>query len=77
MQRLVRAGDHEGAGRLVPDAVLDRFAFPGTPNQVAAQVEALFAAGATGVEFGTPHGITAVRGIEFLGRRVLPAVMTH
>ena len=75
MQRLVRAGDHEGAGRLVPDAVLDRFAFPG--NQVAAQVEALFAAGATGVEFGTPHGITAVRGIEFLGRRVLPAVMTH
>jgi 5,10-methylenetetrahydromethanopterin reductase len=75
MQRLVRAGDHEGAGRLVPDDVLRRFAFSGTPGQVAAQVEALFAAGATRVEFGTPHGLTAARGIELLGRRVLPAVL--
>jgi 5,10-methylenetetrahydromethanopterin reductase len=74
MQRLVRAGDHEAAGRLVPDAVLDRFAFSGTPDQVAAQVEALFAAGASRVEFGTPHGLTAAHGIELLGRRVLPAV---
>ncbi len=74
MQRLVRGGDHEGAGRLVPDAVLDRFAFSGTPDHVAAQVEALFEAGATRVEFGTPHGLTAARGIELLGRRVLPAV---
>jgi 5,10-methylenetetrahydromethanopterin reductase len=75
IQRLVRAGDHAGAARLVPDEVLDRFAFSGTPDHVAAQVEALFDAGATGVEFGTPHGITAVRGIELLGRRVLPAVL--
>lgn len=75
IQRLVRAGDQEGAGRLVPDAVLDRFAFSGTPDQVAAQVEALFEAGATRVEFGTPHGITAARGVELLGRRVLPAVL--
>jgi 5,10-methylenetetrahydromethanopterin reductase len=73
MQRLVRAGDHEAAGRLVPDAVLDRFAFSGTPDQVAAQVEALLQAGATRVEFGTPHGLTAAHGIELLGRRVLPA----
>ena len=74
MQRLVRAGDHDSAGAMVPDAVLDRFAFSGTPDQVAAQVEALFEAGATRVEFGTPHGLTAARGIELLGRRVLPAV---
>ncbi len=74
MQRLVRAGDHDAAGALVPDAVLDRFAFSGTPDQVAAQVDALFAAGATRVEFGTPHGLTAARGIDLLGRRVLPAV---
>ena len=74
IQRLVRAGDHEGAGRMVPDAVLDRFAFSGTPDQVATQVVALFEAGATRVEFGTPHGLTAARGIELLGRRVLPAV---
>jgi 5,10-methylenetetrahydromethanopterin reductase len=74
MQRLVRAGDHDGAGRLVPDAVLDRFAFSGTPEQVGAQVEALLEAGATRVEFGTPHGLTAASGIELLGQRVLPAV---
>jgi 5,10-methylenetetrahydromethanopterin reductase len=41
---------------------------------VAAQAEALFAAGATRIEFGTPHGLTAADGIELLGRRVLPAV---
>jgi 5,10-methylenetetrahydromethanopterin reductase len=76
MQRLVRAGDHEGAGRLVPDAVLDRYAFSGTPGQVTDQVEALFEAGATRVEFGTPHGLTAARGIDLLGRCVLPAVLT-
>jgi 5,10-methylenetetrahydromethanopterin reductase len=74
MQRLVRAGDHAAAARLVPDEVLDRFAFSGPPDQVAAQVAALFEAGATRVEFGTPHGLTAVRGIDLLGRRVLPAV---
>jgi 5,10-methylenetetrahydromethanopterin reductase len=74
MQRLVRAGDHEAAGRLVPDTVLDRFAFSGTPQQVATQVAALLDAGATRVEFGTPHGLTAAHGIELLGRRVLPAV---
>ena len=74
IQRLVRADDHEGAGRMVPDAVLDRFAFSGTPDQVAAQAAALFEAGATRVEFGTPPGLTAARGIELLGRRVLPAV---
>jgi 5,10-methylenetetrahydromethanopterin reductase len=74
VQRLVRAGDHAAAGALVPDAVLDRFAFSGTPDQVAAQADALFAAGATRVEFGTPHGLTAARGIDLLGRRVLPAV---
>jgi len=75
MQRLVRAGDHDGAGRLVPGEVLDRFAFSGTPEQVAAQAEALLSAGATRIEFGTPHGLTAAGGIELLGRRVLPAVL--
>ena len=54
--------------------VLDQFAFSGTPDQVAAQVEALLEAGVTRVEFGTPHGLTAASGIELLGRRVLPAV---
>jgi 5,10-methylenetetrahydromethanopterin reductase len=74
IQRLVRAGDHEGAGRLVPAAVLDRFAFSGTPEQVAAQAAALFEAGAARIEFGTPHGLTAARGIDLIGLRVLPAL---
>jgi 5,10-methylenetetrahydromethanopterin reductase len=75
MQSLARAGCHDEAARLVPDSVLDQFAFSGTPEQVAAQVAALLEAGATRVEFGTPHGLTAARGIELLGRRVLPAVL--
>jgi 5,10-methylenetetrahydromethanopterin reductase len=75
MQSLARAGRHDDAARLVPDSVLDRFAFSGTPEQVAGQAAALFDAGATRVEFGTPHGLTAVRGIDLLGRRVLPAVL--
>ncbi|HBY45071.1 MAG TPA: LLM class flavin-dependent oxidoreductase, partial [Chloroflexi bacterium] len=62
------------AGRLIPDDLLDRFAFAGTPTQVIEQCEAIFAAGATRIEFGTPHGITAEGGIRLLGERVLPAL---
>jgi 5,10-methylenetetrahydromethanopterin reductase len=74
VQHLVAAGEHAGAGRLIPDDVLDRFAFAGTPEQVAAQADAVFAAGATRVEFGTPHGLTPTTGLELLGTRVLPAL---
>ena len=41
IQSLARAGQHDEAARLVPDSVLDRFAFSGTPDQVATQVTAL------------------------------------
>jgi 5,10-methylenetetrahydromethanopterin reductase len=66
------AGDPEGAGRAVPEDVLDRFALSGTPEQVAAQAAGLFDAGATRVEFGTPHGLTAARGVDLIGTRVMP-----
>jgi 5,10-methylenetetrahydromethanopterin reductase len=69
---LVDAGEHEAAGRLVPDEVLDRFAFSGTPAQVATQAQALIDAGVARVEFGTPHGLTDERGVELLGAEVLP-----
>jgi 5,10-methylenetetrahydromethanopterin reductase len=69
---LVDRGDHEAAGRLIPDDVLDRFAFSGTPAQVAAQAQALIDAGVRRVEFGTPHGLTDDRGVELLGSAVLP-----
>jgi 5,10-methylenetetrahydromethanopterin reductase len=68
----VAAHDHTAAGALIPDEVLRRFAFAGTPADVAAQAEAIFDAGALRVDFGTPHGIDERRGIELLCRDVLP-----
>jgi 5,10-methylenetetrahydromethanopterin reductase len=69
---LVGAGRHQDAGELIPDDVLDLFAFSGTPEQVAAQAQALIDAGARRVEFGTPHGLADDRGVELLGGAVLP-----
>lgn len=66
------AGDEEGAGRLIPDATLDLCAFAGTPEQVAAQAEGLFEAGAGRVEFGSPHGLDERAGVELLAREVAP-----
>jgi 5,10-methylenetetrahydromethanopterin reductase len=66
-------GDTVGAGRLVPDELLDRFAFAGDPDEVAEHAARLFAAGASRVEFGTPHGHTDDGGVELIGKRVLPA----
>ena len=74
MAALVVAGDLVAAAALVPDDLLDRFAFSGTPAQIAAQAGALFAAGATRVEFGTPHGLTSAAGIRLLGEQVLPTL---
>ncbi len=71
---LVGQGDIAAAGALVPDETLDRFAFSGTPEQIVAQTEAILAAGAGRVEFGTPHGLTARDGLRLLGERVLPAL---
>jgi 5,10-methylenetetrahydromethanopterin reductase len=69
---LVAVGDHAAAGALLPDDVLARFAFAGTPSDVAAQAEAIFAAGALRVDFGTPHGIDERHGVELLCAQVLP-----
>jgi 5,10-methylenetetrahydromethanopterin reductase len=71
---LVAADDQVAAGALIDDQLLDRFAFAGAPDDVAAQAAALFEAGAARVEFGTPHGLSPAHGIELLGRRVLPAL---
>ena len=68
------AYDFDRAARDISDDLLSRLAFAGTPEQVAAQAEALYAAGATRVEFGTPHGLTAQEGLRLLGARVLPAL---
>jgi 5,10-methylenetetrahydromethanopterin reductase len=70
--RLLRAGDDSGAGRLIPDELLDRFAFSGTPKHVVHQVRDIFDAGAARVEFGAPFGLDAEHGLHLLGERVLP-----
>lgn len=74
IRALVDTGDPEAAGALIPDDLLRRFSFAGTPEEIIEQCEALFAAGATRIEFGTPHGRSSERGLELLGRRVLPAL---
>lgn len=72
VQRLVAAGDDEAAGLLIPDDVLDRFAFSGTPEHVAALAQRVLDAGADRIDFGTPHGLTDDEGVALLGTAVLP-----
>ena len=76
VRRLTTVGDHEAAGRCIPDDVLDRFAFSGTPEHVARLVNAVISAGAARVDLGTPHGLTNEQGIELIGRRVRPLLVT-
>jgi 5,10-methylenetetrahydromethanopterin reductase len=66
------AYDFERAARDISDELLQLLAFAGTPAEVAAQAEALFAAGAARIEFGTPHGLTEETGLKLLGEEVLP-----
>jgi len=66
------AGDVAGAASLISDDVLDLFAFSGTPDRIASQALALYDAGARRVEFGTPHGLDEIAGVELLAAEVLP-----
>jgi 5,10-methylenetetrahydromethanopterin reductase len=66
--------DYEGVGRYISDELLRRLAFAGTPDDVAEQALALFEAGASRIEFGTPHGLNEEEGVRLLGERVLPAL---
>ena len=66
--------DFDAAAALVSDELLQRFAFAGTPDQVAEQAQMLLTAGASRVEFGTPHGLTPQTGLRLLGEQVLPAI---
>jgi len=68
------AYDFDRAASYVSYDLLRRLAFAGTPDEVAEQVFALGAAGATRVEFGTPHGLNKEEGLRLLGEAVLPAV---
>jgi 5,10-methylenetetrahydromethanopterin reductase len=72
IRALVAVGDDGAAGALIGDELLDRFAFAGTPKQVAVHASAVLDAGALRVDFGTPHGIDEEHGVELLCREVLP-----
>lgn len=68
----VERGEHVQAGALIPDEILDLFAFSGSPEHVAQQVQNLIDAGASRVELGTPQGINTGQGVRLIGERVLP-----
>lgn len=72
LENRLAQGDEAGAGELPPRNLLLRFAFAGTPEEVAEQARALIAAGARRVEFGPPHGLADDHGVRLLGSRVLP-----
>ncbi len=75
LQKMKAAADHydfELAASFVSDELLQKFAFAGTPDEIANQAQELFEAGVNQVEFGTPHGLTAVSGLKLLGEKVLP-----
>jgi 5,10-methylenetetrahydromethanopterin reductase len=66
--------DFRYAAALIPDTLLAKFAFAGTPEEIAEQTVAIFEGGASRVEFGTPHGISTENGMRLLGEEVLPMV---
>ncbi|MBL8166404.1 MAG: LLM class flavin-dependent oxidoreductase [Anaerolineae bacterium] len=66
--------EYEQAARLISDDLLERFALAGDANDLIRQSEAIFAAGARRIEFGTPHGIDSARGIRIIGEQVIPAL---
>jgi 5,10-methylenetetrahydromethanopterin reductase len=72
MATLLRAHQYVEAGNLIPDDLLDKFTFAGTPEEVAAHAAEVYDAGATRIEFDSPFGLDPARGIELLGTRVLP-----
>lgn len=72
VERLRR--EEERGAALISDDLLDRFAFAGTPAEVAEHAEAILDAGAARVDFGTPHGIDERNGVDLLCRSVLPRI---
>lgn len=77
LRQHVNAGDLDAAARLIPDDLLERFAFAGDAEDILRQVEALLQAGAGRIEFGTPHGLTSARGLQILGEQVLPTLKAN
>lgn len=74
LQQHAARHEYDEAGGLISDNLLDRFAFSGNADDIVRQCEALFEAGVSRIEFGTPHGLRPAEGIRLLGEKVLPAL---
>lgn len=74
LQKLVRSRDLDSAASLISDPLLDRFAFSGNVTDIINQTMLLFEAGATRIEYGTPHGFSSETGICLIGEQILPIV---
>lgn len=74
VQAHVHRDELNAAIGLISDDLLDKFAFSGDAHDLIRQAEALFAAGASRVEFGTPHGLISENGIRIIGQQVVPAL---
>ena len=72
LQEQVNAHNSEAAARLISNDLLEKFAFAGNAADIIRQTEALYAAGATRIEYGTPHGISPQNGIRIIGEQVIP-----
>lgn len=74
ISQLVHSGQADDAADMLPDSVLRRFAFAGTPKDIAEQAQELYAAGASRVEFSSPFGLDPDSGLQLLGDQVLPLI---
>ena len=74
IEGLVARGETNDAARLIPESLIQRFAFAGTPGDIVDQCLGIFESGASRIEFGTPHGTSSQSGIALLGEHVLPAI---
>lgn len=77
VQSAVKAEDFTKVGTLIPDDVLEKFAFAGDVDDILRQAVSVFEAGVTRIEFGTPHGIQSAAGIQLLGEKVIPWLRQH
>ncbi|MCB2180290.1 LLM class flavin-dependent oxidoreductase [bacterium] len=77
MQAFVQQQEYTAAANLISDDLLDRFAFSGGADDLIEQANALFEAGVSRIEFGTPHGISAEQGIVLIGEKVLPELKRY
>jgi 5,10-methylenetetrahydromethanopterin reductase len=62
------------AATFISDDLLHLLAFAGTTGDITTQASELYEAGATRIEFGTPHGLTEADGLRLLGELVLPSL---